>query len=343
MRFSFVDDSYAFDGYSPSSQPMGGPEKAFALLPQALAQRGHEVTAFSRTTYATTVDGAKWEPFDVERPPETDVLVALRQPLLLDQVATARRRVLWCGGDPAELDRDAAKAALARHRPLVLFFSESHRERWTNPLGLEARVFEPGLAPSYFEDSEMRGYEPPRAVATAHPQAGLGWLLTTWIDRIRPQVPRAELHVYSALVNRGSLGGEVAPGVKPLIDLVNAARDRGILVLRPQGDSGMAEAYRAAHVHLYPGTPHEIFGFTLAESQCLGLPAVVRPSAAVLAERVVDGQTGRITTNDASFAAAAIDLLSDKVAFARASAKCRELRRARTWPVAAAEFESFVA
>ena len=117
MRFAFVDDSYAFDGYSPSSQPMGGPEKAFALLPQALAQRGHAVVAFSRTTYATTVDGAKWEPFDLERPADTDVLVALRLPRLLDQVASARRRVLWCGGDPAELDRDEAKAALAKHRP----------------------------------------------------------------------------------------------------------------------------------------------------------------------------------------------------------------------------------
>ena len=343
MRFAFVDDSYAFDGYSPSSQPMGGPEKAFALLPQALAQRGHAVVAFSRTTYATTVDGAKWEPFDVERPADTDVLVALRLPRLLDQVASARRRVLWCGGDPAELDRDEAKAALAKHRPLVLFFSAAHREHWANPLGLEARVFEPGLAASYFEDGEMRAYEPPRAVTTAHPQAGLGWLLTMWIDRIRPLVPTAELHVYSALLNRGSLGGDAAPGVKPLIDLVNAARDRGILVVRPQGDSGMAEAYRAARVHLYPGIPNEIFGFTLAESQCLGLPAVVRPSAPVLVERVVDGQTGRITATDASFAAAAIDLLSDKAAFVRASASCRALRRARTWPIAAAEFESFVA
>ena len=33
MHLTFVDDSIAFDGYSPSSQPLGGPEKAFASLP----------------------------------------------------------------------------------------------------------------------------------------------------------------------------------------------------------------------------------------------------------------------------------------------------------------------
>lgn len=342
MRFLFVDDSYAFDGYTPASQPMGGPEKAFALLPQALAQRGHEVTVFSRTAYALAVDGAKWEPFENARPADADVLVARRLPRLLDFVPAAKR-VLWCASDPAELDAADSRAALETHRPTVLFFSAWHRERWTNPLGLDAKIFEPGLAAAYFEDGEMRDYAPPRAVATAHPQAGLGWLLPLWIDRIRPAAPTAELHVYSALLNRGVLGGETAPGIKPMVELINAARDRGILVLRPQGDSGMAEAYRSARVHLYPGTPTEIFGFTLAESQCMGLPAVVRPSSPVLAERVVDRETGRVVATDIAFANAAIELLTDKDSFVRASAKCRELRRARTWPVAAAEFEALFA
>jgi glycosyltransferase involved in cell wall biosynthesis len=343
MRFLFVDDSFAFDGYSPSSQPMAGPEKAFALLPGALAQRGHDVSVFNRTTYSMTVEGAKWEPFDATRPEATDLLVAFRKPQLLDFITATSRRILWCAGDPFDLDTDEARVVLERHRPLVIFFSAAHRGRWTNSLGLETRVFEPGFAANYFEDGDMRAYEPPRAVTTANPHSGLGWLLTMWIDRIRPQVPNAELHVHSALLNKGYLGGEVPSNIKPLVDLVNVARDRGILVLRPQGDSGMAEAYRAARVHLYPGTPSEIFGFALAESQCLGLPGVVRPSSPLLAERVIDGATGRVCSTDSSFAAATIELLKDRAHFDQVSKRCRELRRARTWPIAAAEFESFAA
>ncbi|MBL8571882.1 MAG: glycosyltransferase [Phreatobacter sp.] len=342
MRFLFVDDSFAFDGYSPSSQPMAGPEKAFALLPGPLVQRGHEATVFNRTTYGLQVDGARWEPFETERPADTDVLVALRKPELLDFVTTATKRVLWCAGDPAELDGAANRPPLERHRPLVLFFSKSQLDRWANPLKLEARVFETALATNYLDSDPMRVYEPPRAVTTAHPQAGLGWLLPLWIDKIRPQVPNAELHVYSALLNRGILGGEVAPGLKPLVDLVNAARDRGILVMRPQGDSGMADSYRAARAFLYPGMANETYGFTLAESQALGLPAVVRPMSAVLAERVVDGETGWVAGNETQFAAKTIELLQDRAVFDRMSARCRELRRGRTWPIAAAEFEGLV-
>lgn len=342
MRFLFADDSFAFDGYSPSSQPLAGPEKAFALLPGPLAQRGHEVGVFNRTSYALEVEGAKWNPIDAEKPADIDVLVALRLPRLLE-LATAARRVLWCGGDVGALAGAENEALLAKHRPLLLFFSEAHRQRFANPLGLDTRVFEPGLAAVYLDDEAMRVYDPPRAVTTAHPQGGLGWLLTLWIDRIRPAVPNAELHVYSALLNRGILGSEVPPTVKPLVDLVQAARDRGILVLRPQGDSGMAETYRGARAFLYPGIVHEVFGFTLAESQALGLPAVLRPAAPVLQQRVVDGQTARFAAADAEFAAAAIELLKERATFDRMSAACRAARNGRTWAIAAAEFEALAA
>ena len=339
MRFLFADDSFAFDAYSPSSQPLGGPEKALAYLASPLAQRGHEVTVFNRTTYGLQIDGAKWEPMDSEKPAETDIMVAFRMPRLLDLVPATRRRIVWCTGDLAQLTGAENEAALEKHRPLLLFFSEAHRRRWPNPLGLETRVFAPGIASNYLVDDAMRVYDPPRAVTTAHPQSGLGWLLALWIDRIRPAVPNAELHVYSALLNRGILGSEVPPNVKPLVDLVQAARDRGIVVMRPQGDSGMADSYRSARAFLHPGTPSEIYGFTLAESQAVGLPAVVRPSAAVLFERVVDGQTGHVATGDAQFARAAIELLTDRAAFDRMSEACRAARNGRTWQIAAAEFE----
>jgi glycosyltransferase involved in cell wall biosynthesis len=109
--------------------------------------------------------------------------------------------------------------------------------------------------------------------------------------------------------------------------------------MRPQGDSGMADSYRSARAFLYPGMPNEIFGFTLAESQTVGLPAVIRPAAPVLFERVADGQTAHIATNDAQFARGAVQLLSDREAFDRMSAACRAARSGRSWQIAAAEFE----
>jgi glycosyltransferase involved in cell wall biosynthesis len=339
MRITFVDDSIPFDGYSPTSQPLGGPEKAFASLPAALALRGHAVQVFNRCAFPVTAGGAAWHPFDDQRPDETDVLVALRQPRLLDFVATAKRRVLWTAGSPEELNQTAEQAHLVRHQPMVIFMSEAQRERWSNALALTVKVIEPGIAASYLEDDPMAPAEPPCAVTTSHPLAHLGWVLKLWTDKIRPAVPEAQLHVYSALLNKGELGAEVPPAVKPVLDLALAGRAHGITVLRPQPDPQMAEAYRAARVHLYPGQIGEPLAWTLAESQATGLPAVAMASSPIIPARIVDGQTGKIAAAEANFVAAAIDLLTDRAGFDRMSANARLLRRGRSWAIAAAEFE----
>jgi glycosyltransferase involved in cell wall biosynthesis len=339
MRITFVDDSIPFDGYSPTSQPLGGPEKAFASLPAALALRGHQVQVFNRCAFPVTAGGAAWHPFEDQKPDETDVLVALRQPRLLDFIATAKRRVLWTAAPPEELNQTAEQAHLVRHQPAIVFMSQAQQERWTNTLALTVKVIEPGITASYLEDDPMAPAAPPRAVTTSHPLAHLGWVLKLWTDKIRPAVPDAELHVYSALLNKGELGAEVPPAVKPVLDLALAGRAHGITVLRPQPDPQMAEGYRAARVHLYPGQVGEPLAWTLAESQATGLPAVTMASSTLMPARVTDGQTGKIAAGESNFVSGAIDLLTDRAMFDRMSANARMLRRGRTWAVAAAEFE----
>lgn len=343
MRLTFVDDSLPFDGYSPTSQPLGGAEKAFAALPAALAMRGHTVRVFNRCAFPVSVDGVAWEPISDDRPPDTDVLIAFRHPRLLEFVREARRKVLWTAGPPEELDQPAARALLERHRPLVVFFTAMQREGWGNPLGLETKVIPPGIGASYLEDEAMAPVDPPRAIATTHPLAGLDWLLTLWVEKIRPAVPNAELYVYSALLDKGRLGADVPASVKPVLDRAMGARGAGVAILRPQPDPQMAEAYRTARAHLYPGQPGELLASTLAESQALGLPGIARASSPAVLQRIVDGQTGRIATADGHFAGAAIDLLTDRATFDRMSANARTLQRGRSWAVAAAEFEEAIA
>jgi glycosyltransferase involved in cell wall biosynthesis len=339
MRITFVDDSIPFDGYSPTSQPLGGPEKAFASLPAALALRGHEVTVFNRCAFPVTAGGASWHPFDSDRPAETDVLVAFRQPRLLDFVAIAKKRVLWTGAPPEELSQTAEQAHLVRHQPVVIFMSEAQRERFANTLALTIKVIEPGITASYLEDDAMNPADPPRAVTTSHPLAHLGWVLKLWTDKIRPAVANAELQVYSSLLNKGELGAEVPEAVKPVLDLALAGRAQGITVLRPQPDPQMAEAYRAARVHIYPGQVGEPLAWTLAESQATGLPGVAMASSSIIPARVVDGQTGKVAPAEANFVSGIVDLLSDRAMFERMSAAARVLKRGRTWAIAAAEFE----
>jgi glycosyltransferase involved in cell wall biosynthesis len=342
MRITFVDDSLAFDGFSPSSQPLGGPEKAFASLPTALAQRGHAVEVFNRCAFPVTVENARWETWTGPRPADSEALVAFRKPELLDFVVSAAKRVLWFTGDPALLDDPPARAVLERVRPKVVFFSDIERGRWANPLQLETAVCAAGIAAAYVSDERGEPAEPPRAVATTHPLADLDWLLRLWGERIRDRVPSAELHVYSALLYRGRIGGTVPEAVKPVLDQALALADRGVVIQRPQGDPQMAAAFRAARVHLYPGQAGDGWGASLQESQACGLPAVARASCPASLARIVNGQTGVVCGDDDGFATAAVEFLGERASFDRAAGVARELQRGRTWQVAAAEFEALL-
>jgi glycosyltransferase involved in cell wall biosynthesis len=343
MRMVFIDDSIPFDGYSPSSQPLGGLEKAFANLPTVLAMRGHDVAVFNRCEFPVTVHGARWEIWETERPAETDVLIAFRRPRLLDAVATAKRRILWAAGPSSELDTPAAQEALARHGPLVVFLCRSQRELWANPLKLETVVIEPGLASSYLEDEPMSPANPPVAVCTTHPLAGVEGLLKLWVGRIRPEMPTAELHLYSSVLDRAQLGAAVPPEFAAVFTRAKSGASHGVVIKRPQADPGMAEAYRRARVHLHPGAPSDIYGFTLSESQATGLPAAALATNPIVIERIADGQTGSIAASETAFVSAAISLLGDTLAFERMSANARLLKRGRTWAIAAAEWENHFA
>lgn len=335
MRIVFVDDSAVYDGYSPPAQPLDGPERGLAHLSTSLAMRGHEVTVINRAAFPVTVNGARWVTWQGDRPSECDVIVAFRRAELLDTLP-ASRHVLWAAGPAALLRAPAASAALVKHRARAVFLNNAQRESWPDGLGLEASVIEPGIAPAFLEEASMAPAEPPVAVTTAHPLGGLDWLVKLWIARIRPAAPTAELHVYSGILDRGVLGGGIAPDYAAIFETVTAARAHGVVVKRPGSEPVMAEAYRAARAYLHPGP--ELHGFALADAQATGLPAVARPGAAV-GERIVDRETGTIAATDAAFAGAVLELLGDRVAFERQSANARLLKRGRSWAIAAAEWE----
>lgn len=340
MRILLVDDSLPFDGYTPSSQPLGGVEKAFARLPAALRRRGHEVDVANRCRFPIMADGVQWRPWEAPQPEACDVLIAYRKPALLDFPVEAKRRILWLASPADYLGRGENPAILARHdtAPIVV---AGPRHAATVPAAFAARVVEiaPGVGAPFREAEPMAPASPPRAVVTTHPLMDLGWLIDLWVRAIRPGAEGAELHVYSAMLDKGQLGGEVPEAIRPVLDRALEAREHGVVILRPRGDPDMAEAYRAARVHLYPGAAAEVYCATLAESQAVGLPAVARPFPATR-ERVVDGETGFIAPDDEAFASCAILLLVNDGIFASRSEAARNLQRGRGWDEAAAAFEA---
>lgn len=336
MRICFIDDSVPFDGQTPLTQPLGGVEKALVGLSTALAGRGHEVTVYNRCPVAATVAGVSWKPLDGDVPEMTDVVIALRKPRLLKHIPMAYRRILWVTAQPAYLEKPAVDDLLDRFGVRLLFLGRTQAASYRGKRpGLTVR---PGVADAYLNVAR-RPASPPVAITTTHPDNNLGWLVDLWTDVIHEQAPEAKLHVYSALLARAARGEAVEERIQLLYDTIQIAEDKGVRILDPLGDDGMATVYGSARCHLYPGHREDMVCWTLGETQAAGVPAVARTRGAVH-ERVANGETGYIVPDDAAFANVAIQLLTDDGMHRGLSeAACNELRR-RPWSLAAQEVES---
>ncbi len=335
MRITLIDDSIPFDGFTPGNRPLGGAEKAFASLPGALVRRGHQVTVINRCRFAMTIEGAQWLPFDKERPAAADLLVAYRRPELLGAIRNSAKRVLWLA-QPARLIAKQ-REVLDAYKPILVFQSRAHHETWHGLL--TACMIPPGVRQDYLNEAVPEPVHPPRAVCTTHPAHGLDWLIRLWVERVHPACPEAELHVYSAVLDKGQTGQEVPDGIKPVLAQALAARAQGVIIHAPKSDPGMAEAYLAARVHLYPGHVDDMASWTLAESQALGLPAVARPLGAA-PERIRNAETGYVVPDDEAFANVTLQLLTNGDLFWGMNRDCRLHQRDRSWDAVAADFEA---
>ncbi len=337
MRITLIDDSIPFDGYTPGGQPLGGAEKAFASLPGALARRGHQVTVINRCRFRMTIEGAQWLTWDSPRPLDTDVLIAFRKPPLLLEMRGARKRILWLTAPANYLRHPSHRAVLDELKPDLVFLGQDHHATWAGTQ--RAAVIPPAPRYDYLADPAVAPASPPRAIVTTHPAHGLDWLMSLWCQRIHPERPDAELHLYSNVLDKGQSGGDVPEALKPVLGQALDARAQGVVIRKPLGDMGMAEAYAQARVHLYPGHADDMGSFTLIESQAIGLPAVARPLGAA-PERIRNGQTGYVVPDDDAFVNVTLQVLNNEDIFWGMNRDARLMQRERSWDTVAAEFES---
>jgi len=341
MNITLIDDSYAFDGATPGLRALGGAEKALAHLSSALALRGHSVTVINRCEYQSSVDGVLWVPFNMPRPPESEVIIAFRKPELLTEFEhDYSYSVLWLWGNPEILNQPVNQKILEGYNPAIVFSSNNQRSSWNSWRDFKEVTILPGVAASYIESILPENVPPPVAIVTTHPLHGLKNILQIWQKFIHPEVKLAELHIYSASLYSGNVDHKL----RKIYEEVTAARVKNVIVKQPVSDKDMAEAYCQARLHLYPVITTEYYGSTLAESQACGTPAIIYKGNAdpsFAQERISEGQTGYIAPDDNAFGNLAVQLLSeDPVMYRSLSRDAKMLKASRGWQNVAIEFEA---
>jgi glycosyltransferase involved in cell wall biosynthesis len=186
---------------------------------------------------------------------------------------------------------------------------------------------------------------PPRAVFASNPQRDLRWLLGLWARAILPAVPEAELHLYGIrdyAYRYGEPWEETERRLGQFVPDEFSATARASLRPHPPATrEELWDAMRTARVMLYGGHRVEAFCLAVAEAQALGVPAVVRPLA-VLPERVRDGLTGFVASDDDTFARHAIALLTDDALWRAQHEAALRLQQGWSWDQMAARFEAEV-
>ncbi|MBV9522799.1 MAG: glycosyltransferase [Alphaproteobacteria bacterium] len=338
-----ADDGIAFDGRLAEEAPLGGAESALAALAEALAQRGHEVTAFNNCAAPLDYRGVRWRPIGCGVPDRADLYIANRGDKLLRLVPRARRTLFWIHNPARYLLKWRYLSKLARRRPVIVFSGAIHAASYPRWAPAGDRVVIPlGISEAFRTTMPAAAPPPPRAVFTSNPLRGLDWLLDRWVGAIRPAVPQAELHVFSGARTYGALGARKEAAMAPILERARALAGSGVVLRAPVARAALAEALGGMRVFLYRGDPGETFCLSAGEAQAMGVPGVVQDIGS-LGERIDDGRTGFIARDDGAFADAAIRLLTDDALWQAQHAAALASKRAYGWPDAAAAFEKLLA
>src|SRR5687767_14164074 len=94
-RIVLADRDVAYDGEWPAGRAPDDASLGLVRLAEALAARGHRVSAFTKSSKSFSAHGVNWAPLAGGVPAETDLFIANRSHRLLKLVPKARRTAIW--------------------------------------------------------------------------------------------------------------------------------------------------------------------------------------------------------------------------------------------------------
>ncbi len=341
-RILIADDGIVFDGRSLEAGPLGGVESSIVNLVQELAKRGHDVHVRNNCAQALDHRDVSWRPIGEAWPDNVDLYIANRGDKVIQRMPDAGRTVFWIHNPAGYLMKWRYLSKLWWTKPAIIFIGRVHETTYPAWAPSGERIVIPyGLSEDFCAAAASDAMPAPRAVFTSNPLRSLDWLLDRWAQDIQPNVPGAELHLFTGAATYGSAGDAKANQMAAVLAQADALMNQGVVLRGPVPKSQLIDEFREARCMLYRGDVNETFCLAVGEAQAMGVPAVVQNYGSVV-ERVIDGETGYVADNDRAFTEAAIKLLSDEELWRHQHRTALDKQRSWRWPDAAAAFENLI-
>jgi len=341
-RIVFADDGIEFDGKTLEERALGGVESSVILMMEEMAKRGHEVFVRNKCKAPMVHKGVDWAPLSDGLPETADLYIANRGDKLIDLMPKAKKTVFWTHNPCRYMLKMRYLWKFWKVRPTIVFIGTYHAETlpaWVPDGG--RKIIPYGIPDMFRQAIERTQPSPLRAVFTSNPLRSLNWLLDRWEKEIHPKSPKAELHVFGGPSVYGAVGAEKAKLMEAIFTRAETMKDQGIVLRGPATKAQLIEELQTARLMLFRGDINETFCLAVAEAQALGTPTVVQ-NLGSMAERVVDGRTGYVASDDIGFSDGAIKLFNDDALWFEHHKNCLETQRSWGWEQACAAFEELI-
>ena len=341
-KIILADDGITFDGDTLSKGPLGGAETAFISLAEALAKKNHEVTIFNQCKKSMIRNNVTWKPFEDITSLSCDLYIANRGHTTLALFPKAKSRIFWIHNPANYLLKWRYLLKIWRWKPAIIFSSDFHVKSYPKWCPSGGRVNIPYGISSAFLDTPVLTKPPlPRVVFTSSPLRSLDWLLNIWVEKIYPNLPGGELHIFSSPKTYGEHGNARIEKMNAVLDKASSMKEQGVVLRNPLPKNKLAIEVSKFRALLYRGDPGETYCLAVGESQASGVPCVVQ-SIGCVAERVIDKKTGFVAKDDITFAKYALKILKDDSIWLSHHKAALENQRNWSWNDAAIEFEKLI-
>ena len=311
-KIIFIDNGIEFDSLTKIEKPTGGAETAFISLVECLAKKNLNITVFNNCKNTGNINGVNWRKLDNKIcDHKFDTIVVNRGDKYLNFQTKCKNRVFWIHNPAKYLLKFRYLSKLFLNPTTIVFSGNYHLSTYPKWGPCKSRKIIPyGVDDFILKSKTKLKNSKPLAIFTSNPLRGLDWLLDLWEKKIFPNVPNAGLKLFTGTQTYGSHGKKKIQLVKPILEKAKKLKKKGVLLCKPLPRNQLIEEIKKSRIFLYKGSYDETFCMSVAESQVLGIPSIVKDLGS-MSERVINGKTGFVAKTDKEFCDKAIKLLTD--------------------------------